>query len=212
MFEQTVEKARGVVTNVMRHWSKPAKGNYVSYKEILNLGIGGMGVQFFTIVLAYFSLSSSSTLMGATLGIQPMHMQFIGILMSGLGTLIAIGRNAMMDNTHTKIGKFRPYIIFSGIPILVLAFIFVFLDFDKMSKNSHMPQFSPLRLAAYCRFILTPITRCHRLSPRTARNAEKSLQSMPSCIRLPPQFIILLCRYLPIKREDTLIFALINGL
>ena len=133
MFEQTVEKARGVVTNVMRHWSKPAKGNYVSYKEILNLGIGGMGVQFFTIVLAYFSLSSSSTLMGATLGIQPMHMQFIGILMSGLGTLIAIGRNAMMDNTHTKIGKFRPYIIFSGIPILVLAFIFVFLDFDKMS-------------------------------------------------------------------------------
>ena len=32
-----------------------------------------------------------------------MHMQFIGILMSGLGTLIAIGRNAMMDNTHTKI-------------------------------------------------------------------------------------------------------------
>lgn len=39
-------------------------------------------------------------------------------------------------------------------------------------QNSHMPQFSPLRLAAYCRFILTPITRCHRLSPRTARNAE----------------------------------------
>ena len=99
MFEQTVEKARGVVTNVMRHWSKPAKGNYVSYKEILNLGIGGMGVQFFTIVLAYFSLSSSSTLMGATLGIQPMHMQFIGILMSGLGTLIAIGRNAMMKTS-----------------------------------------------------------------------------------------------------------------
>ena len=54
MFEQTVEKARGVVTNVMRHWSKPAKGNYVSYKEILNLGIGGMGVQFFTIVLCIF--------------------------------------------------------------------------------------------------------------------------------------------------------------
>ena len=193
MFEQTVEKARGVVTNVMRHWSKPAKGNYVSYKEILNLGIGGMGVQFFTIVLAYFSLSSSSTLMGATLGIQPMHMQFIGILMSGLGTLIAIGRNAMMDNTHTSL-------------------FFLTLIKCPISKNSHMPQFSPLRLAAYCRFILTPITRCHRLSPRTARNAEKSLQSMPSCIRLPPQFIILLCRYLPIKREDTLIFALINGL
>jgi len=34
MFKQTVEKARGVVINVTRHWSKPAKGNYVSYKEI----------------------------------------------------------------------------------------------------------------------------------------------------------------------------------
>ena len=131
-------KARGIVTDVTSHWSKPAKGNYVSYKEILNLGVGGIGVQFFTIVLAYFSLSSSSTLMGATLGIQPMHMQFIGIIMSGLGTLIAIGRNSMIDNTHTRMGKFRPYIVFSGIPVLVLAFIFVFLDFDKMSYTEKL--------------------------------------------------------------------------
>lgn len=138
MFKETVIKARGIVTDVTSHWSKPAKGNYVSYKEILNLGVGGIGVQFFTIVLAYFSLSSSSTLMGATLGIQPMHMQFIGIIMSGLGTLIAIGRNSMIDNTHTRMGKFRPYIVFSGIPVLVLAFIFVFLDFDKMSYTEKL--------------------------------------------------------------------------
>lgn len=133
MFKKPIQTVCGVAADIRGHWSKPAKGNYVSYKEILNLGVGGMGVQFFTIVLAYFSLSSSSTLMGATLGIQPMHMQFIGIIMSGLGTLIAIGRNSLIDNTHTKMGKFRPYIVFSGLPVLVLAFLFVFLDFDKMS-------------------------------------------------------------------------------
>lgn len=133
MFKEITAKVHGIASDIKCHWSKPAKGNYVSYKEILSLGIGGMGVQFFTIVLAYFSLSSSSTLMGATLGIQPLHMQFIGIIMSGIGTLIAIARNSMIDNTHTKMGKFRPYILLSGIPIIVLAFIFVFLDFDKMS-------------------------------------------------------------------------------
>ena len=110
-----------------------------------------MGVQFFTIVLAYFSLSSSSTLMGATLGIQPMHMQFIGILMSGLGTLIAIGRNAMMDNTHTKIGNFVRILFFQAYRYWFLHLSLFFLTLIKcpISKNSHMPQFSPLRLAAY---------------------------------------------------------------
>ena len=40
------DMAVGVVKEVTSHWSKPGKGKFVSYKEVLNLGLGGMGQQF----------------------------------------------------------------------------------------------------------------------------------------------------------------------
>lgn len=33
----------GVYKDLTGHWKHPAPGNFVSYKEIVNLGLGGMG-------------------------------------------------------------------------------------------------------------------------------------------------------------------------
>lgn len=44
------DTAIGAVKEVTSHWSKPGKGNFVSYKEVLNLGLGGMGQQFVMIM------------------------------------------------------------------------------------------------------------------------------------------------------------------
>ena len=60
--------AVGVVKEVTSHWSKPGKGKFVSYKEVLNLGLGGMGQQFVMIMTAYLGLSAGNTLLGSTLG------------------------------------------------------------------------------------------------------------------------------------------------
>ena len=49
------DTAIGAVKEVTSHWSKPGKGNFVSYKEVLNLGLGGMGQQFVMIMTGYLT-------------------------------------------------------------------------------------------------------------------------------------------------------------
>ena len=55
------DTAIGAVKEVTSHWSKPGKGNFVSYKEVLNLGLGGMGQRFVMIMTGYLSLSAGNT-------------------------------------------------------------------------------------------------------------------------------------------------------
>ena len=73
------DTAVGAVKEVTSHWSKPGKGNFVSYKEVLNLGLGGMGQQFVMIMTGYLGLSAGNTLLGSTLGLRPMHLQYMAV-------------------------------------------------------------------------------------------------------------------------------------
>ena len=79
------DTAIGAVKEVTSHWSKPGKGNFVSYKEVLNLGLGGMGQQFVMIMTGYLSLSAGNTLLGSTLGLRPMHLQYMAMVQTVLG-------------------------------------------------------------------------------------------------------------------------------
>ena len=38
-----VREAKSFIHDLISQWKVPAKGNYVSYKEIINYSIGGMG-------------------------------------------------------------------------------------------------------------------------------------------------------------------------
>lgn len=130
-------KAKNSVVNVVKtvrdHWTVPAKGEFVPYKEIAAYGIGSIGHQFVCLVLGLFTMGTGSILMFNTLKLQPMHMQYIGTILTILGAGVAILRNYILENSpKTRFGKFRPYILFMGVPLVALATTFIFLDFDKM--------------------------------------------------------------------------------
>ena len=72
---QVKNTASFIVTDVTSHWSKPGKGNFVSYKEILNYSIGGMGQNMLIYLLGYMALGVTNTLFASTIGIRPMHLQ-----------------------------------------------------------------------------------------------------------------------------------------
>lgn len=131
-----LEKTKGVLVDVKDHWSKPAPGNHVSYKEILSFGVGGMGQQFVTILIGYLAFSTGNTLLGSTLGIRPMHLQYMLIAQQVLNVFFYFIRGKIVDNTRTKWGRFRPYIAFMGFPLLVMAAVFIFLPFDRMPYSS----------------------------------------------------------------------------
>lgn len=133
-----VKLVRSVFKDVTSHWNHPAKGNFVSYKELINLALGGMGNQFTMQLIWNMGLSAGNTLFGSTIGIRPVHLQYMLTVQTVLNVFFFFIRAHIVDNTRTKWGRFRPYIAFSGIPMAVLAVIFVFLPFQTMSYNDKL--------------------------------------------------------------------------
>lgn len=132
-------KVKDIVSNVYKdittHWKRPAQGNFVSYKELLNLALGGMGNQLTMQLVWQMALSAGNTLLGSTIGIRPIHLQYMLTVQTILNVLFFFIRAHIVDNTRTKWGRFRPYIAFSGIPLAVLSVIFVFLPFQTMGYS-----------------------------------------------------------------------------
>lgn len=133
-----VKLVKGVFQDVTSHWKRPAEGNFVSYKEIVNLGLGGIGNNFTMLLVGYMGLNAGNTLLGSTIGIRPLHLQYMLTVQTVLNVLFFFVRAHIVDNTRTKWGRFRPYIAFMGIPLAIMSVIFVFLPFNTMSYNDKL--------------------------------------------------------------------------
>lgn len=127
------EKVSTTWNNVVLHWKTPALGKYVSYKEIIAYGVGGMGVQFVMFFCSLIALSATSFLVGNTIGIKPMHLQYMAVASTIIGFGITIGRSYIIDSARFKSGKFRPWLAITGIPTVIIAVAFVWLPYETMS-------------------------------------------------------------------------------
>lgn len=127
------EKVSTTWNNVVLHWKTPALGKYVSYKEIIAYGVGGMGVQFVMFFCLLIALSATSFLVGNTIGIKPMHLQYMAVASTIIGFGITIGRSYIIDSARFKSGKFRPWLAITGIPTVIIAVVFVWLPYETMS-------------------------------------------------------------------------------
>ena len=127
------EKVSTTWNNVVLHWKTPALGKYVSYKEIIAYGVGGMGVQFVMFFCSLIALSATSFLVGNTIGIKPMHLQYMAVASTIIGFGITIGRSYIIDSARFKSGKFRPCLAITGIPTVIIAVVFVWLPYETMS-------------------------------------------------------------------------------
>lgn len=127
------QKVSTTWNNVVLHWKTPALGKYVSYKEIIAYGVGGMGVQFVMFFCSLIALSATSFLVGNTIGIKPMHLQYMAVASTIIGFGITIGRSYIIDSARFKSGKFRPWLAITGIPTVIIAVVFVWLPYETMS-------------------------------------------------------------------------------
>lgn len=127
------EKVSTTWNNVVLHWKTPALGKYVSYKEIIAYGVGGMGVQFVMFFCSLIALSATSFLVGNTIDIKPMHLQYMAVASTIIGFGITIGRSYIIDSARFKSGKFRPWLAITGIPTVIIAVVFVWLPYETMS-------------------------------------------------------------------------------
>lgn len=121
-----------VIKDVIHHWNIPAKKKYVPYKEMAAYSIGGIGVQFVLCMIGQIAMSAGNLLVGASIGITVLDMQTINVVATVIGFFTAPARAMIYDNTKSKMGKFRPYLLYMGIPSAVLYMLFVFMPYEQM--------------------------------------------------------------------------------
>ncbi len=132
------EKIKQTVSSVKNHWSNPPEGRYIPYKEILSYSIGGIGVKFVIYTVWYISLSATSLLAGSALGLKNGDLVKLNMAATIISLFLGPIRGLIIDNTRSSKGKFRPYLLYTGIPSGILLTVFAFLPFETMSYNQKL--------------------------------------------------------------------------
>ena len=115
------------------YWKTPPTGKYVPFKEIAAYSVGGAGVYFIYSLVGQIALASGNMIVGASIGIENIDLQTMNVLTTIFSLLIAPAKAMMFDNTRSKMGKFRPYLLYLGLPTALSAIAFVYMPYETMS-------------------------------------------------------------------------------
>ncbi len=126
-------KVKSMLHTAKEYWNEPAKGNYIPYKEVASLSGAGFGVHWTLLLASEISLSAANFLVGASLGLKPVHLQIMLIVANLVGIPMALFRSWYYDNHHLKGGKFLPFIKRTGLPIVLISTVFVWIPYEYMS-------------------------------------------------------------------------------
>lgn len=157
--KELITTAKNTVRSIRTNWKTPAEGKYVPYKEMLAYSIGGAGVYFITSLVGRIALNSGSMIVGPAIGLELVDIQTMNAIVTVFLLFITPMRAMLFDNTRSKMGKFRPYLLYLGVPTALLGTLFVYLPYETMSYNQKLISVfivytllqicSPFYLAAY---------------------------------------------------------------
>lgn len=125
-------KAKGLFLKIKEYWHEPAKGNYIPNKEIASLSGAGFGVHWLTLLASAIGLDASNFLVGASIGLKPFDLSIMLIVANLVGIPIGIFRSWYYDNHKLEGGKFLPFIRRTGLPIVLISTVFVWLPYENM--------------------------------------------------------------------------------
>ncbi|MCL2509080.1 MAG: MFS transporter [Oscillospiraceae bacterium] len=111
-----VLKAKTALTDVKKYWRAPNEGNYVSNREIAVFSGGGIGVKTVNAMVSAIQMTSTSLLVGSVYKLSPSDLFTLFLITNVIGILKTPVVSWLVDNTNTKIGKFRPYLLWAGFP------------------------------------------------------------------------------------------------
>lgn len=127
------DKAVGFIASAKKYWKTPPEGRYMTYKEIASLAGGGIGVRIIVYCFQQMTISTGNTLLGNTIGIDPMALQVIYIISLLTAFPLTALRAQMIDNTRSMKGKYRPYLITMGLPTVILGSAFLWMPYESMN-------------------------------------------------------------------------------
>ncbi len=135
---QLKQTAQTLLTDIKHYWNKPPAGRYMPFKEIAAYSVGGIGACFIFTVVQAISLSVGNFIIGNAIGIEPtkIYLLYVIAILSSF-PLTALRAN-IIDSARSKKGKYRPYLLYMGVPTVILAIGFVWMPYEHMSMPFKM--------------------------------------------------------------------------
>lgn len=130
-------KVTEIISGIKKYWKQPKPDNYVSYSEVSAFSIGAMGVKSVSSMLGYLQLAPTCLLIASVYGLSPRDIMILFIITNIIGIIKTPFVSMLVDNTHTKMGKFRPYLLWAGIPTVIAVIVLCWgipLDASPMTK------------------------------------------------------------------------------
>lgn len=122
-----VNKVVSTVKDIPTHWTEPAENKHIPYKEFAAYSFGGIGVNTINSLFSYVSFSANCLLIGSAYGIDPVHLGWMSMVVILVNLLKTPLVSMLIDNTNTKYGKFRPYLLWTGIPTAILITLMAYI-------------------------------------------------------------------------------------
>lgn len=123
-FKQSVRVLGGKISSACRYvktyWNKAPKNRYLSFKEAAAYCLGGIGINAASMVPTYLTLTYGMYV-AAALNLSNDTIMWVGIVTSVITILRSPLISYLVDNTNTKYGKFRPYLIWMPLPCIILV-------------------------------------------------------------------------------------------
>lgn len=128
-----IAELKNKASEVKTYWKTPPEGRYINFKEIASLAVGGIGVRFITYCVSNMIIAVGNTLLGNTIGIDPMPLYVIYLLSILSSFPLTAIRAKMIDNSKSSKGKYRPYILRMGIPTVIIGILFIWTPYERLS-------------------------------------------------------------------------------
>ena len=126
------QKALSIFEQVKYYWNDPPKGRFIPFREIASYAGGGIGAYLIINIATACLLSTNNTLISSSLGVDPTHMYILYVIAVLANIPLTAIRANIIDNTRSKAGKYRPYILNMGLPTAVVSILMVWFPYDKL--------------------------------------------------------------------------------
>ena len=130
-----LQQAKNAIGSIKTHWNIPPEGYSVPYKEVAGLSAGKFGYYMAIALAQQITLSGSNIIISQALHVDPVHINIMNVVSTVVCFWFTLIRSHWVDNTHSREGRFRPFMKIYGIPALAFASALVWFPFHLLPNG-----------------------------------------------------------------------------
>ncbi|TFG21428.1 MAG: hypothetical protein EU530_00300 [Promethearchaeota archaeon] len=143
------------LSTIRANWRNSTKeGEVLGYREIFSYSFAGSGVNGIGWMMSLTGLFSSTILIGSIYQISAAVLYMMTSVITFIGFVKAPIISMIMDNTRSSKGKFKPFLIWLGIPSVIFICLIPYVPLSWIEIIEFTIFDKPVSRAAFVIFIL----------------------------------------------------------